>query len=80
MVVTRSDLESLSASACRIQSSELGLLPELGPRNYSYCSRHHERYCRLSALNSGCRGLQCWWSQDKARSTVESELVLLPEL
>eukprot|EP00959_Pyramimonas_sp_CCMP1952_P325291 6808794-Pyramimonas_sp.AAC.1 len=38
LVIRETDSETSGASACRIQSSELGLLPELGPRNYSYCS------------------------------------------
>eukprot|EP00959_Pyramimonas_sp_CCMP1952_P121324 2537004-Pyramimonas_sp.AAC.1 len=50
------DLETSGASACGIQSSEIGLLPELGPRSCSCCSSHPERCCRLSALNSGCSG------------------------
>eukprot|EP00959_Pyramimonas_sp_CCMP1952_P104315 2180177-Pyramimonas_sp.AAC.1 len=41
---------------CRIQSSELGLLLELGPRIYSYSPSHPERCCRFSAQDSGCRG------------------------
>ncbi len=56
MVITGIDSETSGASVCRIQSSALGLLPELGPRNYSYCSRHLQRCCRFSALNSGCKG------------------------
>eukprot|EP00959_Pyramimonas_sp_CCMP1952_P106167 2219692-Pyramimonas_sp.AAC.1 len=38
-----------------MQSSELGLLPDLESRNYSYCPSHLERCCRFSALKSGCR-------------------------
>eukprot|EP00959_Pyramimonas_sp_CCMP1952_P458773 9477184-Pyramimonas_sp.AAC.1 len=53
LVVTEIDLETSAASACRIQSSELGLLPELGLRNYSYCSSHAERCCRFPALKLG---------------------------
>ncbi len=53
---TAIDLKTSGASACGSQSSELGLLPELGPRTCSYCSSHLERCCRFSALNSGCRG------------------------
>eukprot|EP00959_Pyramimonas_sp_CCMP1952_P403521 8455625-Pyramimonas_sp.AAC.1 len=55
LMVTAIDLDTSGASACGIQSSEIGLLPELG-RNCSYCSSHPERCCRLSALISGCRG------------------------
>eukprot|EP00959_Pyramimonas_sp_CCMP1952_P427956 8962481-Pyramimonas_sp.AAC.1 len=56
LVLTGIDSETSVASAYRIQSSELGLLPELGPRNYSYYSSHLQRWCRFSALNSGCKG------------------------
>eukprot|EP00959_Pyramimonas_sp_CCMP1952_P441725 9247842-Pyramimonas_sp.AAC.1 len=38
-----------------MQSSELGLLPELGSQLFC-CSCHPERCCRFSALISGCRG------------------------
>eukprot|EP00959_Pyramimonas_sp_CCMP1952_P404603 8479563-Pyramimonas_sp.AAC.1 len=34
--------------------SELGPLLELGPRNYSYPSRHLDRLCRCSVLSSSC--------------------------
>eukprot|EP00959_Pyramimonas_sp_CCMP1952_P055436 1158802-Pyramimonas_sp.AAC.1 len=50
------DSETSGASACRIESSQLCLLPELGPRNYSYCSSHPVRCCGFPALSSGCRG------------------------
>eukprot|EP00959_Pyramimonas_sp_CCMP1952_P270832 5661894-Pyramimonas_sp.AAC.1 len=56
MAVTGIDLKTSGASTCRVQSSELGLLSELGQQNYLYCSSYPERCCRFSALNSGCRG------------------------
>eukprot|EP00959_Pyramimonas_sp_CCMP1952_P107273 2243037-Pyramimonas_sp.AAC.1 len=56
VLVTAIDLETSAASACGIESSEIGLLPELGRRNCSYWSSHPERCCRLSALNTGSRG------------------------
>eukprot|EP00959_Pyramimonas_sp_CCMP1952_P188507 3942415-Pyramimonas_sp.AAC.1 len=34
LTVTEIDWESSGAFVCRIESAELGLLPELGPRNY----------------------------------------------
>eukprot|EP00959_Pyramimonas_sp_CCMP1952_P194872 4075082-Pyramimonas_sp.AAC.1 len=50
-------------SACRIQSSELCLLSELGPRSCSYCSSHPERCCGFSALHlaRAVGGLQGWY-------------------
>eukprot|EP00959_Pyramimonas_sp_CCMP1952_P301532 6308713-Pyramimonas_sp.AAC.1 len=54
LIITAIDLETSGASAFRIQSSVLCLLPELGLRNYSYCLSHPERCCRFPALNSGC--------------------------
>eukprot|EP00959_Pyramimonas_sp_CCMP1952_P074995 1567211-Pyramimonas_sp.AAC.1 len=54
MAVTGIDLKTSGASACRIQGSEIGLLPELGQQNCSYCSSYPERCCRFSALK-GCR-------------------------
>eukprot|EP00959_Pyramimonas_sp_CCMP1952_P202263 4229495-Pyramimonas_sp.AAC.1 len=35
--------------------SELGLLLQLGPQNYSYCSSYLERCSQFSVLNSGSR-------------------------
>eukprot|EP00959_Pyramimonas_sp_CCMP1952_P159912 3344577-Pyramimonas_sp.AAC.1 len=55
-MLTETDSESSGAFVCYIQRSELGLLLELGPRDYSYSSSHLERCCRFSLLNSGCRG------------------------
>eukprot|EP00959_Pyramimonas_sp_CCMP1952_P313164 6555146-Pyramimonas_sp.AAC.1 len=42
LAVTAIHLKTSGSFACRIQSSELGLLPELGPHNHSYCSSHPE--------------------------------------
>eukprot|EP00959_Pyramimonas_sp_CCMP1952_P328181 6870913-Pyramimonas_sp.AAC.1 len=50
--VTGIDLETSDASACRIHSSELGLLPDLSLRNYSYCSSHPE----MLSVCWSCRG------------------------
>eukprot|EP00959_Pyramimonas_sp_CCMP1952_P336965 7056431-Pyramimonas_sp.AAC.1 len=47
--------ERSGAPPCRIQSSELCLLLELGPSNYSYCSSYPERCCGFPALSSSCR-------------------------
>eukprot|EP00959_Pyramimonas_sp_CCMP1952_P362634 7594281-Pyramimonas_sp.AAC.1 len=38
----RNRFEDIRRVRLSIQSSELGLLPELGPQNYSYCSSHPE--------------------------------------
>eukprot|EP00959_Pyramimonas_sp_CCMP1952_P055491 1159618-Pyramimonas_sp.AAC.1 len=56
LVITGIDSETAGAFAFRIQSSDLCLLPELGPQNHSYCSSHPERCCLFPALNSGSRG------------------------
>eukprot|EP00959_Pyramimonas_sp_CCMP1952_P343866 7202643-Pyramimonas_sp.AAC.1 len=37
-----------------MESSQLGLLPDLESQNYSYCSSQLERCCRVSVFNSGC--------------------------
>eukprot|EP00959_Pyramimonas_sp_CCMP1952_P207111 4332519-Pyramimonas_sp.AAC.1 len=59
LLLTGIDSETLGASFCEIQSSELGVLPELGPQNCSYLSSHLERCCPFSALDSSCKmGLQ----------------------
>eukprot|EP00959_Pyramimonas_sp_CCMP1952_P053937 1128055-Pyramimonas_sp.AAC.1 len=52
LVVTGIDFKTSGASVCRIQSSELGLLLELGLR-LLYCSSHPERCCGFFAQNSG---------------------------
>eukprot|EP00959_Pyramimonas_sp_CCMP1952_P468448 9493274-Pyramimonas_sp.AAC.1 len=56
LVLTEIDSETSGAPACRIQSSELGVLPELASQNYSYSSSHLQMCNPFSALNSSCKG------------------------
>eukprot|EP00959_Pyramimonas_sp_CCMP1952_P084794 1773236-Pyramimonas_sp.AAC.1 len=55
LVVTGIDLKTSDASAFAIQSSEFGLLPESGLRNYYIVP---ERCCRFLHLTRAVGGLQ----------------------
>eukprot|EP00959_Pyramimonas_sp_CCMP1952_P250396 5233646-Pyramimonas_sp.AAC.1 len=60
MTISGIDSETSGAPARQMQSSELGVLPELGLRNYSYSSSHLERCCRFLHPTRAVRGLQGW--------------------
>eukprot|EP00959_Pyramimonas_sp_CCMP1952_P234036 4890655-Pyramimonas_sp.AAC.1 len=60
LVITEIDFKTSGASCCRMQSSELGLLPELGLRNYCIVRVILRDAVGFLHLTLAIGGLQSW--------------------